>query len=37
VGAPVLGSPTSPAFAVTALALLLAGAALLSRRVLRDS
>jgi hypothetical protein len=37
VEAPALGSPASPAFALTALALLLAGAALLSRRVLRDS
>jgi len=37
VGAPALGSPSSPAFILTALALIFAGAALLSRRVLRDS
>ena len=37
VGAPALGSPTSPTFVLTALALISAGAALLSRRVLRDS
>jgi hypothetical protein len=35
VGAPALGSPASPAFALTALALLFAGVALLSRRAWR--